>query len=302
MKTKKTTLTVELEYDSAKTDPEGLASAMDRLLKTALSTPDILEEYGNPKVGEYFVASKTTAPPKPRIVLSISGGVLQEVFASDPTTEAVLVDWDAEGAAPSDRGIVEVPDRRTSTKLVAVREYPVLPWKDLPGTEADTALKAAGLDWSVEAGIATETQEVIGLKPYLLHMDGPLFRNQRQLLLKLVDAMERGKPCSPLSEDDRNLFAGIVELLDSLADQAHDRHGIDCLLNDADENVASKDDARCECESPGFFHSGVPGILAHMENGRLAKGAVVERCDLCRRYPSDEAAAKKLRELGHEPP
>ena len=37
MKTKKTTLTVEVEYDPRKTDPDGLASAMDRLLETALS-------------------------------------------------------------------------------------------------------------------------------------------------------------------------------------------------------------------------------------------------------------------------
>ena len=54
----------------------------------------------------------------------------------------------------------------------------------------------------------------------------------------------------------------------------------------------------CECELPGYFHSGVPGILAHTENHRLAPGAVAERCDLCQRYESDEAALEKLRELG----
>ena len=48
-----------------------------------------------------------------------------------------------------------------------------------------------------------------------------------------------------------------------------------------------------------FFSSGIPGILAHMENGRLAQGAQVNRCDLCQRYPSDEAAFEKLRDLGH---
>ena len=42
---------------------------------------------------------------------------------------------------------------------------------------------------------------------------------------------------------------------------------------------------------------GIPGILAHMENGRLAEGAKVNRCDLCQRYPSDEAALEKLRQL-----
>ena len=55
----KTMLTVEIEYDPAMTDPDGLACAMDRLLETALSTPDIFSDYGNPKVGEFFVAQPT---------------------------------------------------------------------------------------------------------------------------------------------------------------------------------------------------------------------------------------------------
>ena len=54
----------------------------------------------------------------------------------------------------------------------------------------------------------------------------------------------------------------------------------------------------CECEQPGYFCSGVPGILARVENGRLVEGAKVERCDLCCRYPSDKAAFDKLVELG----
>ena len=59
----KTTLTVEIEYDPAATGPEGLACAMDRLLETALSTPDILDEYGNPTVGEFFVARGSRPTP-----------------------------------------------------------------------------------------------------------------------------------------------------------------------------------------------------------------------------------------------
>ena len=59
----KTTLTVEIEYDPQQTDPENLACAMGRLLETALSTPDILDEYGNPTVGDFFVAEETAATP-----------------------------------------------------------------------------------------------------------------------------------------------------------------------------------------------------------------------------------------------
>ena len=49
----KTTLTIDVEYDPDVTDPESLASAMDILLETALSTPGILDEYGNPVVGGF---------------------------------------------------------------------------------------------------------------------------------------------------------------------------------------------------------------------------------------------------------
>jgi len=120
----KTTLTVEIDYDPAMTDGEGLACAMDRLLETALSTPGILEDYGNPKVSEFFVAKETAAP---KVVLNISGGVLQDVFSSDPAISVVLADWDTDGCTSSEEGVVEIPDGRGGTQLAAVAEYPVAP-------------------------------------------------------------------------------------------------------------------------------------------------------------------------------
>jgi hypothetical protein len=54
----------------------------------------------------------------------------------------------------------------------------------------------------------------------------------------------------------------------------------------------------CDCELPGSYRTGVPGILARVEDGRLVPGAKVERCDVCQRYPSDEAALARLHELG----
>ena len=139
----KTTLNVEIEYDPEMTDAEGLACAMDRLLETALSTPDILSDYGNPKVGEFFVAKETAAP---MIVLNISGGVLQDVFGSDPAIAVTLVDWDCDGCSPSDNNIVELPDVRGGTHLAAVTDYPVWPLQQLAGTETAAALKAAGVE------------------------------------------------------------------------------------------------------------------------------------------------------------
>ena len=54
----------------------------------------------------------------------------------------------------------------------------------------------------------------------------------------------------------------------------------------------------CDCEYPGAFHTGVPGILAAMEPGRLASGAVVARCAQCQRYRTDAAALAHLKVLG----
>ena len=65
---------------------------------------------------------------------------------------------------------------------------------------------------------------------YALHIDGPLFRGQRQLLVKIADLARRKQPYEPAPGDEK-LLEGLLGLTDALADQAHDQHGIDCLLN-----------------------------------------------------------------------
>lgn len=50
----KARFTVEVEYDPGITEPESLASALDTLMETATSTPGILEDYGNPSIGEFL--------------------------------------------------------------------------------------------------------------------------------------------------------------------------------------------------------------------------------------------------------
>ena len=84
--------------------------------------------------------------------------------------------------------------------------------------------------------------------------------------LALADALPHFADEPPLS----------MEEIDSLCDR----------LNDSD--------SPCECERPGAFCSGVPGVLARMEQGRLALSATVERCDLCQRYATDDAARQRL--------
>ena len=65
--------------------------------------------------------------------------------------------------------------------------------------------------------------------------------------------------------------------------------------------LTSEPSEGCDCELPGPFHSGVPGILARIEDGRLAPDSEVQRCDACKRFASDEVALAKLIELGVVP-
>lgn len=51
-------------------------------------------------------------------------------------------------------------------------------------------------------------------------------------------------------------------------------------------------DYQCVCEEPGYFNSGIPGILAHIENGEII--GEVEACEGCERYLSDKSAERAL--------
>jgi hypothetical protein len=76
----KATLTVDVDYNPAITDPESLAAALDTLLQTALSTPGILLEYGDPVVGAFLA-------PKDHVAYVITAmrnrGPLIDRFHSD---------------------------------------------------------------------------------------------------------------------------------------------------------------------------------------------------------------------------
>lgn len=185
-------LTLNVHYDPEVTDSEGLAVALDRLLETALSTPEIFSDYGDPRAGEFLVARS------PTIVLNVQGGIVQDVFCSEPEARVITVDWDCDGGEPGD-GIVDV----AGCGLARVTEESPSPLGALIDRDVERAVTAAGLSLPV-----------------------------------------------------------------------------------------------CECEYPGYFNCGVPGILAWLENGRLIPGGTVEQCDLCRRYPSDDAALGRLKELG----
>ena len=86
-RTKKTKLWLEVEYRPEHTDPESLATAVDRLLETILSTPGIMEEYGDPTFGPCWV----TRPGDPirRCNPVKSDGVSHLVLSNELSREAL---------------------------------------------------------------------------------------------------------------------------------------------------------------------------------------------------------------------
>jgi hypothetical protein len=77
--------------------------------------------------------------------------------------------------------------------------------------------------------------------PVLVQMElnGPEFRKQREFLLMLRDSFflrHVADVAGILSQDAEERVDGLINLTDAIADQAHDDHGIDCLLEETDES------------------------------------------------------------------
>ena len=97
-----------------------------------------------------------------------------------------------------------------------------------------------------------------------------------------------------------------TEVYPSYADAAAEAAGLDDVLilrlplpfKHTQAAGCAEDEIRCDCELPGFFCCGVPGILAHLEGGRVAPGARSSAAISANSYESDEAAQQKLIELG----
>jgi len=52
---KRAVLTIEVEFGENITDAEGVGDAVDTLLATSVSTPGILDDYGNPHIGQTYI-------------------------------------------------------------------------------------------------------------------------------------------------------------------------------------------------------------------------------------------------------
>jgi len=155
----KAQLTIDVEYNPSVTDPEALATAMDRLLETACSTPGILDEYGDPTLGEFLVARAGLCSP-PTVVLNVSGGLVQDVFCAPHGTRVVLVDWDTEGRDAASQGVFLVETEPGHGHYVFAAEIPTTPLDQLAGTDIDRALLAAGIDVDADPAIVVPDKTI----------------------------------------------------------------------------------------------------------------------------------------------
>ncbi len=81
-------LWTEVTYDPRVTDPESLATMLDCLLETVLSTPGITEEYGDPEIGDFSVSSR----PRRDTSSSTMPWDLPEFAPDDPQRPRTIAD------------------------------------------------------------------------------------------------------------------------------------------------------------------------------------------------------------------
>ena len=79
-----------------------------------------------------------------QIVISVSGGLVQDVCCSLPDAQVTLVDFDVEGSFWGDPGIVEIVSG-AHTERVFVDQLTPHGMDTLKGTDVEQAILAAGM-------------------------------------------------------------------------------------------------------------------------------------------------------------
>lgn len=77
---------------------------------------------------------------RPQLVINVSGGTVQDVFASLPDLQVIIVDWDADGIHnPSQVDVI----LDGLTHSAAVSDMPCSQLEELAGSDAEKAIDAA---------------------------------------------------------------------------------------------------------------------------------------------------------------
>jgi hypothetical protein len=78
-----------------------------------------------------------------QIVLNVSGGVVQDVFASQNDVEVLLVDWDTDSSSRDDPALVTVVSDNGCQQQAYVADLTVQGLEDLPGTDVAAAIEVS---------------------------------------------------------------------------------------------------------------------------------------------------------------
>ena len=81
---------------------------------------------------------------RPEIVINVHGGVVQDVYCSDPQADVIVVDWDADPSSTDEPGVVQIAAAH-GRHAACVGRYPVQPLRELAGSDVEQAIEAAGL-------------------------------------------------------------------------------------------------------------------------------------------------------------
>lgn len=77
---------------------------------------------------------------RPQIVLNVRGGIVQDVFASNPDLQVVVVDWDTEGFESPALVELTLNGKRCTASVVT---FPAQPLEELAGSDVEQAVDAA---------------------------------------------------------------------------------------------------------------------------------------------------------------
>jgi hypothetical protein len=67
----------------------------------------------------------------------------------------------------------------------------------------------------------------------IIKIDGPMLRKQRRAILQLLN--------TPLTESQEEALEGLTNLLDEIADCAHDIYGKDCMFSESELNQKAEE-------------------------------------------------------------
>ena len=81
--------------------------------------------------------------PRPKVVISVYGGVVQDVFCSEQDVQVIVVDWDADGSDSLGSGYVVVPDKFSHPSPAIVSVCKAEPLSAMNKTPIESALARA---------------------------------------------------------------------------------------------------------------------------------------------------------------